>query len=365
MDSASSNDHSAEPPDMIALFEQVRVMVESEFAVEEKFVEHGVPTFYVRPREDSKEAFLRLTRHMNPLSLIPVLRRRGGKVVLQAVPKPPTRPSRNVINVALFLATVGTVFLAGYLQSPDIAGAFMFTGAMMAILGSHEMGHKLLADKHAVEATYPYFIPGPPPLGTFGAVIQQKSLPPNKDALFDVGFTGPVAGFLVTIIVAVIGVKLSVLIPSEEVPEGAWFIPVPLLLRFITMVFPPSGSGDVIQLHPVAFAGWVGMFVTLVNLVPAGMLDGGHVTRSFLGERKRNVLAYLAIAMLFIMGPPFYLMAIIALFFSMYRHPGPLDDISKLTTTRKLVALVLVLIFILCVDWYGLIQTLTHLFTWV
>lgn len=348
MDSASSNDYPAEPYDAIALFEQVRVMVESEFAVEEEFVEHGVPTFYVRPREDSKEAFLRLTRHMDPLSLIPVLRRRGEKVVLQAIPKPPTRPSRNVINVALFLATMGTVLFAGLgnLRSPDVPGAVMFMGAIMAILGSHEMGHKLLADKHEVEATYPYFIPGPPPIGTFGAVIRQKSLPPNRDALFDIGSAGPVMGFIVTVIVALIGVQLSVLVPKA--PEGALFIPSPLLLRFFTIVFPPSGTGDIIMLHPVAFAAWVGMLVTMLNLVPTGMFDGGHIARSLVGRRGHRILSYLGIILLLIIWYP---MAIIALFFSFYRHPGPLDDVSKVTTRRKLVAFSLIAIFVLCVPY--------------
>ena len=345
MDSASSNDDLTEPYDMIASFEQVRVMVESEFAVEEGFIEHGVPTFFVRLREDSKEAFLRLTRRMNPLGLIPVLRRRGEKVVLQTIPKPPTKPSRNIINIGLFFATLGTVFLSGYLQS-DVVGAVMFTGAIMAILGSHEMGHKLIANRHAVEATYPYFIPGLPPIGTFGAVIQQKSLPPNKDALFDLGFAGPVAGFMVSIIVTFIGVQLSDIVPRSAVPPDTWFIPVPLLFRFITMLFPPSGTGDVIRLHPVAFAGWVGMVVTMLNLVPVGMFDGGHVARSLVGRRAHRILSYLGIILLVIIWYP---MAFIALFFSFYQHPGPLDDVSQPTTLRKLAALGLIAVFILCV----------------
>jgi len=354
---------------MIAQFEQIRVMVESEFDVEDGFVEHGVPTFYVRLREDSKETFLRLTQRMESLGLIPVLRRREEKVVLQAMPKPSTKPSRNIINIGLFFATLGTVFLSGYLLSLDIIDALMFTGAIMAILGSHEMGHKLLADKHAVEATYPYFIPGIPPIGTFGALIQQKSLPPNKDALFDLGVAGPIFGFIVAVIVAIIGLPLSHL---EIVDTATATLPTPMLFQLIINILPPMGTvpsnGDgilVVVLHPLAFAGWVGMFVTLVNLVPAGMLDGGHVTRSFLGERTRTVLAYLTIVMLFMMGPPFYFMAFIALFFSMYRHPGPFDDVSKITTSRKVAALALILIFILCVDWHRLIYTLTNLFTWI
>jgi len=366
---ASSNDYFAEPFDMFSQFEQIRVMVESEFDVEDGFVEHGVPTFYVRMRESPKEAFLRLTRRMESLRLIPVLRRIEKKVVLRAIPKPSTKPSRNIVNIGLFFATLGTVFLSGYLQSIDIVDAVMFTGAIIAILGSHEMGHKLLADKHAVEATYPYFIPGPPPIGTFGAVIQQKSLPPNKDSLFDLGAAGPIFGFIVAVVVAIIGLPLSHL---EIVDSTAGILPAPILFQLVVNILPPMGivgSGGegvlVIMLHPLAFAGWVGMFVTLVNLVPAGMLDGGHVTRSFLGERARTVLAYLTIALLFVMGPPFYLMAVLALFFSMYRHPGPLDDVSKITTSRKVMALALVFIFILCVDWFRLIDTLAILFSWV
>ena len=341
---ASSNDYFAEPFDMIAQFEQIRGMVGSEYDVEDGFVEHGVPTFYVKLREDSKEAFLRLTQRMESLRLIPVLRRMEEKVVLRAIPKPSTKPSRNIINIGLFFATLGTVFISGYLQSIDLVGAVMFTGAIMAILGSHEMGHKLLADKHAVDATYPYFIPGLPPIGTFGAVIQQKSLPSNKDALFDIGFAGPVMGFIVSIIVTFIGVQLSVV--TSELPEGAGFIQVPLLFQLIARLFPPSGTGGWIMLHPVAFAGWVGLVITMLNLVPVGMFDGGHVARSLVGKKAHRILSYLGIILLVIIWYP---MAFIALFFSFYQHPGPLDDVSEPTTLRKLAALGLIAIFILCV----------------
>ena len=346
MASASSDDYFAEPIDLIAQFEQVRDMVELEFDAEDSFVEHGVPTFYVRLRKDSKEAFLRLTKRLESLELIAVLRSIDEKTVLRVVRKPSTKPNRNTLNIGLFFATLGTVFLSGYLQSPNIVGAVMFTVAILAILGSHEMGHKLLADRHAVEATYPYFIPGFPPIGTFGAVIQQKSLAPNRDALFDLGFAGPVAGFIVSMIVTLIGVQLSELVPITEVPEDAWFIQVPLLFQFITMLFPPSGVGEVIQLHPVAFAGWVGMVVTMLNLVPVGMFDGGHVARSLVGEKAHRILSYLGIILLVVISYP---MAFLALIFSFRKYPGPLDDVSRPTTLRKLAALGLIAVFILSV----------------
>jgi len=344
---ASSDDYFADPVG-VPPFEQVQVMVESEFDVEESFVDHNVPTFHVRYREDSKEAFLRLMKRLESLELIPILRQREEKVVLQIIAKPPTKPNRNIINIVLFFATLGTVFLSGYiLSASDIIGALLFTGAIMAILGSHEMGHKLLADKHDVDATYPYFIPSPPPpfgIGTFGALIRQKSLPPNKDALFDIGFTGPITGFIIATIVTVIGIQLSTYVPPDP---DALYISLPLLFQFIITLFPLSGIGDAIQLHPVAFAGWVGMVVTMLNLVPSGMFDGGHVARSVMGDRAHQIISYAGIVLLALIG--WWTMAILALFFSAAKHPGPLDDVSKLTTNRKIGAIVLVAVFILSV----------------
>jgi hypothetical protein len=345
----ASSDNYFDDPVGAPPFEQVQVMVEAEFDVEEGFVDHTIPTFHIRYREDSKEAFLRLMEHLESLELIPILRQIEGKVVLQVLPKPPIKPNRNIINIALFFATLGTVFVSGYYLSADILGALLFTGAIMAILGSHEMGHKLLADKHDVEATYPYFIPGLPPIGTFGALIRQKALPPNKDALFDIGFTGPITGFIIAAIVTIIGIHLSVRVPLD--PDIS-YIPVPLLFQFIVTLFPPSGTGGAIQLHPVAFAGWVGMVVTMLNLVPSGMFDGGHVARSVMGSKAHQILSYLGIALLVVIG--WWPMAILALFFSAAKHPGPLDDVSKLTNSRKLGAIGLVAVFILSVVPMGL-----------
>lgn len=339
---ASSDEYFANPAG-VPTFEEVQTMVEAEFEVEEAFVDHGVPTFYVKLRENSKEVFLRLVKSMESLELLPILRRKEENIVLQIMAKPPVQQSRNIINIALFFATLGTVFFSGYLYSLNILDALLFTGAIMAILGTHEMGHKLLADKHDVEATYPYFIPGLPPIGTFGALIRQKALPPNRDALFDLGFTGPITGFIIAVIVTFIGIQISTYVPYDP---DAGLLPVPLLFRFIITLFPPSGTGDVIQLHPVAFAGWVGMVVTMLNLVPTGMFDGGHVARSVTGGRAHRILSYLGIALLAIVWWP---MAILALFFSAAKHPGPLDDVSKLSNLRKVGAVVLVVVFILSV----------------
>jgi len=330
-------------------YEQIHQIVTAEFTIEEGIIEYNTPTFYVTSKPDLKQAFLRLYKQLDSLLLVPVLRKRENRLMLQVVPKPPIKPSRPLINLVLLVATIGTTLITGYLLSPSVLNpwvdAIMFSTAILSILGAHEMGHKLTANRHKVEATYPYFVPGIPPLPTFGAVIQQKSLPPNKDALFDLGISGPLIGFLVTIIVTIIGIKLSVILPTA--PEGSAPLVTPLLFDFLTVLFRPAGEGSVLLVHPVAYAGYIGMIVTMLNLIPVGQLDGGHIAHVLLGETTtRTVLSFIAlISLLFISWP----MAIIAYMLSRVRHPGSLDEVSKLARSRKLVTLVLVVIFVLSV----------------
>jgi len=342
---------TTEPSPQVAQYQQIHSLVQAEFAIEEGFLEHDVPTFFVTLQQNSKQAFLRLYRQLDPMGLAPLFRRRDNKHILKIVPKPSVKPSRNTTNIILFLATMTTLLITGYLlslnwtQHNPLIGAFMFTAAMMAILGAHEMAHKLAANKHDVEATYPYFIPGIPPLGTFGAVIQQKSLAPNRDALFDLGMSGPVMGFTITIFVTIVGVQLSQL--TYTMPPNASPLQVPLLFDFIAAMFPPIGQGHILLLHPVAYAGYIGMIVTMLNLLPTGMLDGGHVVQVLLGEKARTILSYIAILALVLIGA--WLMAILVFFLSRYPHPGSLDDVSQLSKSRKLSTIALVVIFVLSV----------------
>ena len=345
---ASSEDNLANSSNLPS-FEEIQASVKLEFSVTDSYVQHGIPTFHVTYQRDSKEAFLKLMKRLDNMKLLPILRQNNGITVLQILAKPPLQPNRNIVNIALFFATLGTVFVSGYLQAADVLGALLFTAAIMAILGSHEMGHKLLANKHDVDATYPYFIPGLPPIGTFGALIKQKALPPNKDALFDIGFTGPITGFIIAVIVTIIGIQLSTLAPLE--PEAS-LLPVPLMFQLVVFLFPPNGVGEMIMLHPVAYAGWVGMIVTMLNLVPSGMFDGGHVARSVVGDNAHRIVSYLGIALLAISG--WWPMAVLALFFSSTKHPGPLDDVSKLTSKRKIGTIILVCVFILSIVPIGL-----------
>lgn len=342
---------STQPQSEAGQYEQIHKTVAAEFTVEEGFIEYNTPTFYITLQPNLKQAFLRLYKQLDSKQLVPVLRKRENRLMLQIVPKPPAKPSKPFINVALLAATIATTLVSGYFLSLGLGdsvanpwvGAAMFSIAIMSILGTHEMGHKFTADRHKIEATYPYFIPGLPPFGTFGAVIQQKSLPPNKDSLFDLGLSGPLTGFIATIIVTIIGTQLSILLP--EAPKNSQLLPVPILFDFITALFPPKGSGTVILLHPVAYAGYIGMLVTTLNLMPVGQLDGGHIAHVLLGEKARVALAYAAIITLIVTG--YWFMAVLAFLIARVRHPDPLDGVSNLSTGRKLATILVILVFVL------------------
>ena len=357
----SETDQNSRQPLQQTDFEEITTLVYAEFQDEEALMEHNIPTYYLKQPQETKQPFLRLLKNLEKIGFIAFLRRKNGRVVLRVTPKPPTKPSNILINWLLFFATIGTTFLTGYIISSEplnpLIGGITFTISIMAVLGIHEMGHKITANKRGIEATSPYFIPGPPPIGgilgigTFGAVIMQKSLPPNKDALFDVGASGPVAGFFAAVIAATVGISFS---HYTVISENAPTLPTPILFWLIGHWVSPSGPipqpgpGEIlaISLHPVAFAGWVGIIVTMLNLLPAAMLDGGHIARSLVGEKLRGILTALSIILLIIEG--FWPMAFFVLFLSMYRHPGPLDDVSSLSKGRKIFTIALVLIFVLC-----------------
>jgi len=352
------------PPSTLSLsYEKIHQMVSAEFAVEEGFIEYDTPTFYVKPHPNLKQAFVLLYKQLNSKQFVPILKERGDRIVLQVISKPSVKLSNPLVNIVLLVATIITTLITGYDSSlgaanlmPELMpnpwiGAIMFSVAVMGILGSHEMGHKLMSNRHNVEATYPYFIPGLPPLGTFGAVIQQKSLPPNRDSLFDLGISGPIIGFVVTAIVTVIGIRLSVLL--QEVPPGTQLvplpelfgIPLPFLFGIILILSPPPGSGSIIWLHPLVQAGYIGMIVTMLNLMPIGQLDGGHIAHVLFNEKVKVALSFVAILALLVTG--YWFMAFLAFLIARIRHPEPLDSVSRLSVSRKLASVLVVIIIVL------------------
>lgn len=244
------------------------------------------------------------------------------------------------LNVVLFLATLITTF---YINGP------WYAASIVTILLAHELGHYFMCRRYNVEATLPYFLPMPfPPFGTFGAVIKMRGQIPSKKALFDIGAAGPIAGLIFAIPIVVTGLFLSRVVPTH----GAHYLSLgePLLFTLISkMIFGNVAAGFDIFLHPVAFAGWAGLFVTALNLLPIGQLDGGHVLYAIIGEKSRivyriGVFSFCAIAAFVYHG--WFLFAILLLLFG-FRHPAPVDSITNIGPKRRLIGIGLFVIFLL------------------
>lgn len=350
--------------------------IEKHFNILDRYIYFDQPTYIVKPLDldniswSLKEGFQSLVEDLRPLGYLPKLRRDMDRYLINFVRIPTPTPPNYRRNIILFAITTVTIFVDGYLRSnnplliqilmpktPVFINAIYFTLAILAIFGLHELGHKAVTILRGVEASMPYFIPAPPGMGgTFGAVITQKEPPTNRDALFDLGFSGPLIGFLVTILIMVIGLKLSFVVPMEEV--NAWmatfpevrfqYIPFPLIFEWISSIMRPVPEGMVLILHPVGFAAWVGCIVTFINLIPAWQLDGGHISRAFLGKYYHRIFSIVGIILMLLSG--YLMMAVMVAFFMMRtddRAEGPLDDISPLSTSRKLLVLVYLGIMVL------------------
>jgi Zn-dependent protease len=203
------------------------------------------------------------------------------------------------IHAGLFLACCVTTWLAAELGEPDDSpyrhAGVAFAGTLMGILACHEAGHYIVGRRHGVEVSLPYFIPLPPviSLGTLGAVIRMNRPISDPNKLFDVGAAGPIAGLVVAIPLLVIGLSLSEVGPlsPDATIEGNSILYALLKLAVFERWLP--GDGLDVRLHPMAFAGWVGLLITMINLLPIGQLDGGHVARAMLGDRHEQLSARL------------------------------------------------------------------------
>lgn len=270
-----------------------------------------------------------------------------------------------VLPIALFLVTLFTTLWAGayaarsrpmqgawdfLISDPTVlAEGIPFAGTLLLILVTHEFGHYLFSRIHRVPASLPLFIPGPPHfIGTFGAVIRMRSPIMSRKALFDIGVSGPIAGFLVAVVALVIGLEWSEVVPTEGV--YGLHLGEPLLLQFVSWtVIGPLPDGYDVVLHPVAFAAWFGLFVTALNLIPLGQLDGGHVAYALWGERQRSV-ALAIVPVLLVLGfvgwPGWILWAGMATLVGL-GHPPVQDPRTVLGRTRVWVAWFALAMFVL------------------
>jgi membrane-associated protease RseP (regulator of RpoE activity) len=345
--------------------------------------------------EDSEAAYDQLAALLAPMNITPLFRWDEDRHAILLVPgKPEPKPSNPVVNLVMFILTLLSVALVGGLNvatelpsNPFVAVwslislGWPFAVALLAILGTHEFGHYLMGRRHGVHVTLPYFIPFPlPPFGTMGAVINMKQAPKNRRQLLDIGLAGPLSGLVVAIPVLLLGLSLSNLDPiPTTLPEGTalqlegnsllylfikyvmfgQLLPAPAsygglpewlywLRYFFTGRPYPMGGLDV-MLHPVALAGWAGILVTALNLIPAGQLDGGHVLYVLAGRKGATrmlpfILGIIAVLGLFWFG---WWLWVALIFFLGRTYAEPLDQITPLDDRRRMLAILAIIIFFL------------------
>lgn len=343
--------------------------------------------------EDTVAAFDQLTQSLQGYEITPLFRKHDEEPLIYLVPaKPEARPARVGVNILLFVLTVFSVMFVGAQPEgtppPDLLGQVWFvarsilTGwpyaaSLMAILLAHEFGHYLMSRHHKTRATLPYFIPLPlPPLGTMGAAILMQGTPKNKRVLFDIGVAGPLAGLVVALPILFFGLSLSHLGVIQGVqgmlqmegnsiiylaakyltfgkllPEPTSFGGVAPSLYWLRYFFTgqpiPLGATDVF-IHPVAFAGWAGLLVTALNLIPAGTLDGGHLVYSVFGSRARRAFPIImgALVILGFFWNGWWFWAVMLLWLGRVQAE-PFDQVTPLDRPRLAVAVLMIGVFFL------------------
>ena len=267
------------------------------------------------------------------------------------------------IHWILFLATGLTTVTAGAMQQGVIPWetpwqlykGLPFSLTLLVILLCHEMGHYFMARYHNLDVSLPYFLPAPPIpflIGTLGAFIRIRSPILNKPALMDVGAAGPLSGTLITLPLLVLGLQLS---DIQVVSGGADQMPGIVLgesilfkiICWLTLGSLPDNYN--IIMHPIAFAGWIGLLVTNINLIPVGQLDGGHVSYALFGEKSQQIakIFYLLLIIFGLISWYGWLVWVVLLYFMGFVHPPPLEYWVPLDPKRRLIGYVTIAVFIL------------------
>ncbi len=330
---------------------------------------NGIAFFCRIDEQRLEENFNALRRVLSERGYLPLLKYQGGEHVIYVMHKKKGKKRSVLINVVLLIATFITTSVTGALLSleyfdlwsvpnpievfsfqPLFEGIVFFAFPLLSILLIHEMGHYFVSKRHGMETSLPFFMPIPPivpafNIGTFGALISSHDPMPNKKALFDVGIAGPLAGFVVALPVSVIGIATSEIVALSGIPEGQPILGSSLLFYFLGQLFLDIPVGYAANLNLIAFAGWVGLLITSINLLPAGQLDGGHIFRAFLGE-KQKYAGWIAVFIMIFTGWWFF--ALIIVFFIGMLHPPPLNDASSLDMKRKALFFVALAILVVC-----------------
>jgi membrane-associated protease RseP (regulator of RpoE activity) len=286
----------------------------------------------------------------------------NGTYVIVAKSIAPARKKFPWLNIVLAALTVASmVFSYSYLES---GGAILrdprlflpglsFMAALMSILTCHEFGHYFAGRYHKADVSLPYFIPAPTMFGTLGAFIKSRSPFKNRVELFDVGVAGPLAGFLPALAVLITGLAtarvelISAIAPGDSIIEFGDSL---LLLSLTKAVAPDIPEGYQIVMSPLVYAGWVGFFVTMMNLLPIGQLDGGHIVYALAGKRAHKYVAYATLAALAALGflwSGWFVWAAVSVFVVKIKHPPTIDDVTPIDPVRKRIGWTAIAIFAL------------------
>jgi membrane-associated protease RseP (regulator of RpoE activity) len=327
--------------------------VEDVFAVEGWHVFTGTIRFHGSLLVDPDLAMRRLTPRVEPFGFVPLIHT-SHELTLARLPAAARHASRSwkgwPLNLALLLATIVTTLFVGALmegadplrQPTALVYGIPFSASLLLILGCHELGHYLTARAYGVQVSLPYFVPLPiPPLGTMGAIIRMRSPIPSRKVLFDIGVAGPFLGLAVAVPILVLGLVLSPVKPLTGVILQEGNSLAYLVLKWAIKGSIPQGAD--VMLHPMALAGWLGLFVTALNLMPLSQLDGGHIAYAVFGRGFRRVvwifLGVLVALFLASRWEGWLVWMVLALALGL-KHPPPLDDLTPLDAPRRWLALV-------------------------
>ncbi len=306
--------------------------------------------------------------HPPPLAVMNEIRSRGGACYIETVngkkflvasfPGSKRRKSGWTTNLLLFVATIfSTLFVGAFLEGADIGwslegltAGIPFSIAIMVILGLHELGHYFAARRYGLNVSLPYFIPFPTILGTLGAFIKIRSPIHNRRMLLEVGAAGPIAGLLASIPAVVYGLSLSTfqeITPGEV--EGISLGSSFLFTALERVVVGPTPEGMELFLHPVAFAGWAGLFVTALNLLPIGQLDGGHISYALFGSLQKRIsqVIFVVLIPLGFLWPGWLMLITLIILLIKIPHPPVVFEDVPLDRFRIVVGWVTILIFLL------------------
>jgi membrane-associated protease RseP (regulator of RpoE activity) len=352
--------NEAEQPEIVRQVMDVKIAIS----------ESGVQLFRGPLLDSASATFEKLNRALSK-SFVPLVQedeQLGAKIVLipkRAEEDVARKPVRPWLHWLLFgLTAITTTWAGAGHQGVDLAqepGRFTvglpYSIGLLLILGVHELGHFFVARRHAMDVTPPYFIPVPFGLGTFGAFIQMRSPPVNRKTLFDVAVAGPLAGFVIAVPALLLGLRSSSIAAGDAGALSHGFLhgaTVGSSILFTVLTKLSFGDaaqyGALVHLSPLAFAGWLGLFITALNLLPVGQLDGGHITRAMFGSRIGGTISSVAMWSLFLLALfvwPGLMMWALIVFFIAGRGAPPLNDVTPLDTGRMVVGYIAILILIL------------------